>query len=87
MRGGMHTNVAPDVIFLLQLERSQHMQRTRVVLPCLPQFEKACKEVLAEDHQLDAGEERQFDDVQVRCSSMCVLHALCGEMGVTGTGS
>eukprot|EP00877_Chromochloris_zofingiensis_P003089 jgi/Chrzof1/12781/Cz07g07110.t1 len=53
----------------------------------LPLFEKACKEVLAEDHQLDAGEERQFDDVQVRCSSMCVLHALCGEMGVTGTGS
>jgi hypothetical protein len=35
---------------------------------CLPceQFEKACKEVLKEDHQLtNEGEEQEFDDVQV----------------------
>jgi hypothetical protein len=33
---------------------------------CCVQFERACKEVLQDDHQLTAeGEEQHFDDVQV----------------------
>jgi hypothetical protein len=38
---------------------------------CL-QFERACKEVLQDDHQLTAeGEEQHFEDVQVGRSQCC----------------
>lgn len=40
----------------------------------LLQFERACKEVLQDDHQLTAeGEEQHFEDVQVRWVGVCQL--------------
>lgn len=43
-----------------------------VLCRMLLQFERACKEVLQDDHQLTAeGEEQHFEDVQVRW--VCVV--------------
>lgn len=55
---------------LVQAECAEHMWASRYIAGftslCCVQFERACKEVLKEDHQLTSeGEEQEFDDVQL----------------------
>ena len=52
-----------------------------LVCRCCLQFERACKEVLQDDHQLTAeGEEQHFEDVQV-CANLSHAGQACSFVG------